>query len=330
VTHKEPLLPWQARNWPLLQAYRKQNRIPQALLVSGARGLGKRSLAREFAFSLLCEHPDESGFSCGICNSCLLLKAESHPDLSEISPEEDKKSISINQIRAVISDTALKPQYEKYRVILINPADLMTLSAINAFLKCLEEPGERTVFILLTSKPQRLPATVISRCQQIKLKFPDKQSVRDFLDSLESSGNTEHSINLAKYSIISLNQLTDNKLLKQREDSLADWISLAQQSSYPSIIAEKWQKIPEADLFNWIFSWISDLIKCRHECEASRLYNQDMAKFFQPLAEQIELPKLHNLSKLVLDGRAQLGGQVNQQLMLEEILIQWQQLNQDN
>jgi DNA polymerase III subunit delta' len=327
MSKQAKLSPWRKANWALLQSYVALDRIPQALLITGPTGLGAADLARDFAFSLLCKQPDKEGFHCDRCDSCLLIQAESHPDFAEINPEEDKKNISINQIRTVVANTSLKPQYDKYRVIIINPAELMTISASNAFLKCLEEPGERTIFILVTGRPHQLPATVISRCQQIKLAYPERHELQEQLKTQELPGKSEALVSLLTYSILTINQLSDNKLFKQRDDCLNDWLSLAKMESYPTVIAEKWQKIAETDLFNWLYSWISDLIKCRLDCSTGYLCNLDKSEAFQVLARQQDLPELHNLYKLILNGRSLLGGQLNQQLMLEEILIQWQQIN---
>ena len=175
------LLPWQEGNWRQLYGYIRQNRLPQALLISGNKGIGKTALARHFAHSLLCLQSGPEGFCCGTCRYCSLLEAGSHPDFLEVTPEEEKKSITINQIRAVIGDTFLKPQYDQQRVVIIHPADTLTVPAANAFLKCLEEPAERTVFILLTEKPSKLPATIISRCQHIIAQPPTTELLCQWL-----------------------------------------------------------------------------------------------------------------------------------------------------
>ena len=132
---KPLLLPWLQANWDHLNRYIQQNRIPQALLISGHRGLGKLHLASQFAYSLMCTQPQADGLSCGHCASCLLLEAETHPDFINIRPEEQGKTISIDQIRRLITQLTLKPQFEAYRVVIINPAEQMTRSAANAFLK---------------------------------------------------------------------------------------------------------------------------------------------------------------------------------------------------
>jgi DNA polymerase-3 subunit delta' len=100
--------PWLKHDWAQLNDYILQQRVPQALLIIGKQGLGKQQLANLFAASLLCNNPHSNGFNCGHCQSCLLLKAETHPDFIEIKPAETKKSISVDQIRNLVIKLSLK------------------------------------------------------------------------------------------------------------------------------------------------------------------------------------------------------------------------------
>lgn len=127
------LYPWQQNDWQQLQSYVTQQRVPQALLINGALGIGKQYLAEQFAHALLCERPKSDGLSCGECGSCLLVKAQTHPDFMDVQPEEVGKNITIAQIRALMEKLTLKPQFERYRVILIHPADALNNAAANAF-----------------------------------------------------------------------------------------------------------------------------------------------------------------------------------------------------
>lgn len=172
MTLPNRLLPWQQQNWAHLCSYIAQKRIPQALLITGNKGLGKQQLADQFAVALLCATPQSDGTACGRCSSCLLVNADTHPDLIHIQPDEPGKGITIGQIRSLIIRLALKPQFEAYRVVIINPAEMMNNAAANAFLKCLEEPTERTAIILITEKPAKLPATIVSRCQKLAIATP--------------------------------------------------------------------------------------------------------------------------------------------------------------
>lgn len=330
MTVTNSVLPWQQKNWVLLYSYIKQKRIPQALLITGTGGLGKHSLAKQFAHSLLCSKPQDGGSCCGRCNSCLLVKADTHPDLIHIQPDEEKKTISINQIRNVLADTYLKPQFETHRVIIISPADVMTASAANAFLKCLEEPGERTVFILISDKPNKLPATIVSRCQRLSITFPETQVLYEWLKGQGIGHNQETLLNLVKGSILKTQQLSDDGLLKQRTDCFNDWLTLANHTGHPAVISEKWQKLPETELINWLISWVTDLIKCACGINRELLSNQDLIKSLQSVSQQLELKGLYGLYDRLLSSRQQLGTQINFQIMIEEILVQWQELSERN
>ncbi len=321
------LLPWHHKNWQLLSSYIQQKRIPQALLFIGAKGLGKYQLVQQFAFSLLCSKPMENGLSCGKCNSCLLIQAETHPDLIFIKPDEDKTAISINQIRQLIANAYLKPQFDSYRVAIVNPAEAMTPSAANAFLKCLEEPNERTIFALITDKPSKLPVTIISRCQKIKSTFPHREMVFNWLQGQGIDNNQETLISLLKDSILTTGQVTDTVLLKQRLDCFSEWLAIARNHGHPAMISEKWQKLPETDLLNWLISWVADLIKCTITGNQKQLCNQDLSTPLYEMAQRLNLQKLYKFYDLLIASRQRLGMQINIQMMFEEILVQWQELN---
>lgn len=327
MTVSNSVLPWQHKNWDALYSYIRQGRIPQALLITGTSGLGKHALANRFAYSLLCSKAQDDGLCCGSCNSCLLIKADTHPDLIQVKPDEDKKTISINQIRHVVTDCYLKPQFDTHRVVVIGPADMMTIQAANAFLKCLEEPTERTVFILITDKPNKLPATIISRCQKHEVTFPEKPILYDWLNEQGINDNQETLVNLLKCSILKTQQLTSHDLLKQRTDCFNDWLAIARCTKHPAIISEKWQKLPETELINWLISWAADLVKCTFLVNSKQICNQDLAKPLQDLSQQLDLKGLFKWYGLLINSRQRLGSQINFQIMLEEILVQWQQLN---
>ncbi len=327
MTSANILFPWQYNNWLLLRRYIKQHRIPQALLISGSKGLGKYDLAKHFAFSLLCTKPGADALYCKECRSCKLIESSTHPDFIEIKPDEGKSTISVDQIRKVIADTYLKPQFETYRSIMINPAEAMTTSAANAFLKCLEEPTERTVFILLTTNPAKLPATITSRCQKLEVTFPEKSTIIDWMKEAGINQNQETLINLLKASVLSPEQLSNNHTLKQRTDCFEDWLGIARGTFYPAIIADKWKQIPETELLNWLISWVSDLIKCTNRIDPKWLCNLDLTKALQSLSEKLEIIALYGLYSHLLKTRQQIGTSINFQLMIEEILVKWGRLN---
>jgi DNA polymerase-3 subunit delta' len=325
------VLPWQQQNWEHLRDYSLQNRVPQALLITGNKGLGKRHLANQFAFSLLCAKPQNNGLGCGHCDSCLLLNAETHPDFIQIRPDEPGKAITIGQIRSLVNRLTLKPQFESYRVVIVNPADLMNNAAANAFLKCLEEPTERTVMLLITDKPAHLPATITSRCQKLAVARPDKETASAWLikqqkvETLQS--NVFTLLCLAQGSPLLALDYANDGMLTLRNDCFKAWMDIAKQRRHPAIIAEDWHKLPESPLIFWITSWIIDIIKCCYHLKAGRLYNPDLKESLQDLSQQLELKELYKLYDLALISRQRLNTQINKHTMFEEILIKWFELN---
>lgn len=319
------LYPWQQNAWQHLQNYVVQKRVPQALLINGALGIGKQHLAQKFAHALLCEQPNSNGFNCGKCSSCLLIKAQTHPDFMEITPEEVGKNITIGQIRTLIEKLSLKPQFERYRVILLYPADALNNAAANAFLKYLEEPTERTVLILVTHRMNKLPATIKSRCQKFTLEMPDKNLVLQWLS--QQTANAEIVLNLAQGSPLLAKQYANDEHLTQRRDCFNEFLAVANQKNHPVLVAEKWLKLPETTLLFWLTSWVIDLMRYRHQTMPKNLYHADLKTELSALAIKVNPLKLYKFYDLLLESRRRLETQINKQVLWEEILIAWALLN---
>ncbi len=186
------LPPWLAPTLEQLLALRA--RLPHALLVGGAAGLGKSLLALEFARALLCEAPRASGAACRGCLACGWFDQRNHPDFRLLTPDAaeedlerrerpDKAStdIRISQVRALAEFLSVGGHRAGRRVVLIDPADAMNAPAANALLKTLEEPGQNTHFILVSSRPDRLAPTVRSRCVVVPVARPESSQAADWI-----------------------------------------------------------------------------------------------------------------------------------------------------
>ena len=177
--------PWQARAWTQIIGALDAGRLPHALLIGGPAGLGKRALSEALMRRLLCATPRE-GFACGQCRHCALLDAGTHPDRIEETFEpndkgELRREILIAQVRRLGEKLALTPQVARALVARIHPAEAMNRSAFNALLKTLEEPAAGRYLILVADQPQRLPATIRSRCQELRMDLPARQEALDWL-----------------------------------------------------------------------------------------------------------------------------------------------------
>jgi DNA polymerase-3 subunit delta' len=320
-------LPWQHAHWTHLHNYIVQQRIPQALLITGGKGVGKMQLAEQFAGALLCEQPNGEGHACGCCHSCVLLKAQTHPDFMLVQPDEGKTGIVIDQIRSLIVKLNLKPQFERYRVVILNPADKINNAAANAFLKCLEEPNERTVIVLISERQSKLPATIRSRCQKMAIATPDKATVLSWLKNQAVKEEGRVLLGLAQGAPLLALSYAQDGTVAARNDCFKQWLAVAKRQTHPIVIAEQWLKLPETPLLFWLTSWVVDLIKCAYQNQADSLYNPDLHSQLQGLTQSLSLRGLYRLYDLLLLSRARLETPINKQSLFEEILIQWSELN---
>lgn len=321
---------WQQPNWASLQRYLSQQRIPQALLFTGPKGYGKHQLAEHFAKALLCQRPQDQGQACGTCGRCLLFAAGNHPDFMVLEPLETSKAISVDQVRNLIGRLSLKPQFEQYRVVLIDPADAMNTASMNAFLKCLEEPTERTVILLITDRPSKLPATIASRCQKLAMAKPDPKLARLWLAEQKpdiAGADWVTLLALAQNAPLQALAYAQHDALKQRGDCFKAWLALAKQQTHPVMVAEQWQSLPETQVLAWLSSWVTDLIKCAYQDGAENLANPDLAPALQALAGRLNIKKLYTLYDMLIDSRQRLDTNANKLILFEEILIYWSQLN---
>lgn len=152
-----------------ISQFRQQQPV-HAYLLTGARGLGKRTLARVLASALFCVSESKP---CGHCEACRRVWDDNEPDLLTVFAD-DGKQIGVDRIREVITKTSQHAFGEGYRVVLIEPVEKMTLQAQNCLLKSLEEPVANVVFLLMTHELTATLGTIASRCIRVKLTpWPD-------------------------------------------------------------------------------------------------------------------------------------------------------------
>ncbi|SFV61079.1 DNA polymerase III subunits gamma and tau [hydrothermal vent metagenome] len=153
------------------------NRLSHAYLFSGLRGSGKTSTARIFAKALICEE-GVSHKPCDKCSNCIMAKEGRHMDIIEMDGASSRK---IDDIRDLIEQTKYKPAAARYKIFIIDEVHMLTKEAFNALLKTLEEPPEYVKFILATTDPLKLPATILSRTQHFRFKSIATNKIVDHL-----------------------------------------------------------------------------------------------------------------------------------------------------
>lgn len=268
-------LPWHDIQW---QQIWSQDRVPQALLITGAAGIGKSAFARAVAARLLCSHPRAEG-ACGDCPACHWLAQGNHPDIrlvvpeadvegASTAPEGDKKRgsehIVIDQIRALTDFVYVGAHHGSAKVVVIDPASAMNVAAANSLLKILEEPPATVYFLLITRNETDVLATVRSRCRLLKLPMPTAAQAAAWL---ERQGDASASDLLDFVGGAPLAALAATGNLGRALNTLLS--SFARPEASPLELASRWEKLLQgadesglrmADLVLALQKWIYGLV----------------------------------------------------------------------
>ena len=154
------------------------SRVSHAYLFCGTRGTGKTSVAKIFAQVVNCENADQ-GESCGACRACLEIQAGRSMNIIEIDAASNN---GVDNIREIREEVRYAPTQGKYKVYIIDEVHMLSTGAFNALLKTLEEPPSHVIFILATTDPQKIPVTILSRCQRFDFR---RITTRDITKRLE-------------------------------------------------------------------------------------------------------------------------------------------------
>ncbi|WP_024954272.1 DNA polymerase III subunit gamma/tau [Sulfurospirillum arcachonense] len=165
-----------------------QNRVSHAYLFSGLRGSGKTSTARIFSKALVCEN-GPTATPCEVCEHCKMANESRHIDIIEMDAASSRK---IDDIRDLIEHTKYRPNSARYKIFIIDEVHMLTKEAFNALLKTLEEPPEFVKFILATTDPLKLPATILSRTQHFRFKQIANKDITHHLSHILNLENVNY------------------------------------------------------------------------------------------------------------------------------------------
>ncbi len=313
------LYPWQQAPWQRLADGLNQARLPHALLLTGIKGLGKHALAQALAGAALCAARGEEGLACGQCPGCLQYQAGTHPDFMNIAPEETGKAIKVDQIRTLIDFMVLSRASAAYRVALISPAEAMNLNAANSLLKTLEEPAPSSLIILVASRASALPITVRSRCQTLSLTPPTGTEALAWLDGQGVAEDAEVLLNMAHGAPLAALQLAQSGALERRTAWIGDLKRLGRGELDAPSMAQTWADADPDALLDWLLVSIHGVIRSRSLAPANeRPGNAQGARTGGP-----DLRALFALEDKMIHYRRMLGGSLNAQLLLEDVLLTW-------
>ncbi len=317
------LLPWHKAEWTQLKTILNAGRLPHALLFSGAEGMGKHQFVSRFAAFLLCNTPTETGGPCGNCQSCRLFAKGSHPNYRQVVPDEPGKAIKIDRIRDFTSVAALTSQFGGYKVTVIEPADAMNMNAANSLLKTLEEPTASTLIFLIAHQPGRLPATIRSRCRQIRFRTPARTQVIPWLKNEIEAADPELLLRIVSGSPLRAIEHASPELLEERQLMLKEIYSIGAGTADPVAVADRWN---EQDFFltlNWMYSWVTDVLRLKFNPQVSEIINTDQTEQLKKMAHLLEFKELYTTLDQIYQALDSQGTQLNSQMILEALLLSW-------
>ncbi len=241
-------------------------RIAHAYLFCGTRGTGKTTLAKIFARAVNCEHPVD-GNPCNECSICRGILNQQILDVSEIDAASNN---GVDNIRAIIDETAYASSVARYRVYIIDEVHMLSAGAFNALLKTLEEPPADVIFILATTEPHKLPVTILSRCQRYDFKRISQEGIVGRLQKICDSSKVTYTPEALGF------------LAQKADGAMRDAISLLDQT---------------------IASCGTEITLSGARASTGSLDKETLVQFAQALLESNGMSVLEMAQKLFADGR---------------------------
>ncbi|MCC6545355.1 MAG: DNA polymerase III subunit delta' [Nitrospirae bacterium] len=289
-----------------------------AYIFHGPEGVGKKLAAMTFAMAMNCT--EDKGDACGQCISCRKISSGIHPDFTLL--DQDSGDIKIAAIRDLINGMVYKPLEAKKRVIIVNGAERFNLSSSNAFLKTLEEPPANTVIILISSSPDMLLQTILSRCQKISFSqippdiiagiLMDKMGIEevqaDFVSCM-SDGSPGKAISLASEDIQQIRLHILNGIFTTNRESRGAVFELS----------EKYSKDDDSfyNVLFWIITCLRDMLILKENGDSGLIINKDVSRILTDLKNRMSLERLLDIMGMVKSVYKGQERNMNRQLALD-------------
>jgi len=303
----------QERALSLLKGWIKNNRLPHALFFVGEEGIGKRFTAINLAKTLNCSHlaPRLSHYEidcCDQCPSCMKIDRAIHPDVFLIAPENGQ--ITVSTIRSLEESLSYKPFEGRWKVAIVDNAEMLNQSAANAFLRTLEEPPPQSILILVSARPEMIFPTIRSRCQRVnfsplplegmrnllRLKYKTLSPIESTLLSLLSGGRPGYVIN--------------EDLIKKRDRSFNKFKEMLQDPE-----KEIWEdREAMEEWFEWVQLWLRDIAVLKATAQTDLLINSDKVAEIKDISEMAELKNILKLAQELYNIKNLLTFNLNKQI----------------
>jgi DNA polymerase III subunit delta' len=301
-----------------LRGARAAGRLPHALLIHEAPGAGGEWLAAWAARLVLCAGPPGTA-PCGHCAACQRVTQEQHPDLKAVRPLETSTQIRIEQVRELAGELALTAHQGGYKVGILSPADSMNRFAANALLKTLEEPPQGTLLILVASQPSRLPATILSRCQRVRVRAPQQAEAVAWLEATRGPGSWEEVLAVLGMAPLTAAAADPAAVVAVAAETRRSLEEAAAGGGDPVSTAERWARSELPLRLVCVENWLTERIRGR--LGGSAVFTEVRAGAHpRGAGESLDLRQLFGLLDAVRELKSSFDAPINRGLALESLL----------
>jgi len=329
------------------------NKIAHSYLLSGPRGVGKTTIARVYAKLLNCLNPKD-GEPCNECENCAEITNGVHPDVFELDAASNR---GIDDVRAIQDAAKFFPIKAKYKFFIVDEVHMLTIQAFNAMLKILEEPPEYLIFILATTNPEKIPQTILSRCQKFSLQ---RLKINEISDKIKEIAEKEK-IKIDDESIFLISKLGDGALRDAlgifdmavsycgndiKYSELKDFLNLPDKEVFfniskyikednPKEILKYFSTLEEQgfDLqtfYNGITEHFRNLLIMKTTNNQDLLDESDLIrKKYNEEKELYTEDQVMRLLKILFEAEARFKYSANQKILMEAILVELCRINRD-
>ncbi|HEY3266991.1 MAG TPA: DNA polymerase III subunit delta' C-terminal domain-containing protein [Armatimonadota bacterium] len=321
--------------------------LHHAYLFAGPSGSGKAEAALWLAQLANCEGgaaaavaglfgdaepAPEPAIPCGICHNCRLIAEGSHPDVLWVGPSEDSKArkLLIRQAQFVRTEVSRRPVLGRRKVIVLSPADDLTLDAVNCLLKTLEEPPDYATLVLLAGDTGNVIPTVLSRCQVARFT---PAPAADIAQWLQDQGALPHMAEQLSRLCDgrpgeALRLWKDQAALPKRDRTL-EWLADVADASLPDALrlAERLRVSPDGapadipDALGWAAGWFRDVLAVQSGAGAETLINRDRERSIRHAASRYPVSQALSAMRSILNARRYLAGNGSPALVMENLVM---------
>lgn len=306
----------------------ESEKFVHAYIFNGPAGIGKKRIAHALMTAILCKASKTE--PCESCSSCLKLKTDNHPDIMEIKPESG--SVKNQQVEGFQRFVNIKPYESDHKIIIIEDADTMTVSAQNRILKVLEEPPSYVVIVMLTTNINRLLPTIRSRCLGMNFQPVPSEKIASFIvDNYNidmpraqvvanfSKGSFEAAIKMVESEAFNEDRMfiqdLFDALVRKKQLKLFDAISILEKNKEKTL-----------ELLELLTFWIRDMVLLAETSNPQLIVNQDKLEILKSHVEDMSIVQLYKSFKEVEKAKRAIREQVNLSANMESFMIALQEV----